>query len=329
MRIFITGICGFIGTELANKLIDQGFTVIGGDMSPRNLKLKTEAEYIQMNFKYRYSDNFKIFEDIDLIYHLASPIGVKNILENSAATLRDATTINDNMDYVGNTYNIPIVYASSSEVFGSQHVTEDSKYNIKQFTDSPRWSYAASKVYGEFLFSSAIYPSLIIRFFNVVGPGQITDGMVVPTFIKQARKNEPLHLIENGIRNYCDIRSAIDQIIPIGINLAKEREDSIYNKKSYNISSLEQDNSIDVVELSLIITEVFSSESVIDQKQTTSETLKRRTLDFDDDLLDLDVATYSIREIIENIKDSIVEEDDEIKTAEDDYKHSLDAALGV
>lgn len=319
-KIFITGICGFIGSHLAIDLYRKGYHVIGGDLATEpnqilldyknSLSLVEQEElekYLEIfTIDFRNSGLYKqieVFEDVDLIYHLASPIGVQNIIKNSGATLRASTKINAFIDTVCEAYNIPVVYSSSSEVFGSTTVTEDSIYSIKKMEDSSRWSYAAAKVHGEFLYNTAYYPSAVVRFFNVVGPGQVTKGMVVPTFVEAAINNKPLTILEDGIRSYCDIREAISYIVPIGIGLMNDRETSSYNKGEFNIGNA--DNILSVTQLAEKIIDIFDSKSTIqyDEDYKESDILRRRVLKMDNELLiDMDVDHYTIQEILENIK---------------------------
>ena len=316
-RIFITGINGFIGSHLAIALFEKGYHVIGGDIATEpsqilrdySLSLDNEKraellEYMEL-FVIDFSTawNTSAYRDVKLIYHLASPIGVKNIIKNSNKTLRDSSAINSYVDKICEANDIPVVYASSSEVFGSNDIDSDTIFSVKKFSDSPRWSYAAAKISGEFLYSTGDYPSSIVRFFNVVGPGQVTDGMIIPTFVKKAKNNEALIILENGVRSYCDIREAIAQIVPIGISLMKERHDSKFNKKDYNIGN--DKNIFDVVRVANKIIEIFESNSVTEQDTDYDgvNILKNRKLINDNpDLLELDVDHFTLDEILENIR---------------------------
>lgn len=325
MNILITGGFGFIGSHLSKKLSKLGHKITIWDIvDDINDTQFNDFQIIDL------SSTIDLRKSYDLVYHLASPIGVKNIIENSNETLIKSLKINMNIHTLCSRYNIPIIYASSSEVFGSATINTDSDYSIKKITDSPRWSYAASKVTGECLFHTANYPSSIIRFFNVVGPGQITDGMVIPTFIEACKKNENMYLIENGIRNYCDIRDAINQIIHIGLDLAIYENNSKMNKQDFNISSQNDDNTIDVFKLSEIIADVYNSKSTLMIKHdynTNTLKLKTRIPEFDNDILNsLNIASYGVIEIIENIRD--LESYDIIHDSEEAYNESLDHLLG-
>jgi UDP-glucose 4-epimerase len=329
-KIFITGASGFIGSHLAIDLFKKGYHVIGGDkmLEPSQVlkdfrdscvgdeikELEERLELFTMDFSderlYRQLDTFK---DVSLIYHLASPVGVKTITNNSGETLREATKINMFVDEVCEKFNIPVVYSSSSEVHGSGTIDDESIYKIKKLEDSPRWSYAAAKVHGEFLFGTGTYPSAIIRFFNVIGKGQTTKGMVVPTFIEAALKNEPLIILEDGVRSYCDIREAIDYIVPIGIHLMLERENSPFNLGDFNIGNVY--NVCYATILAEKIIQIFESNSVIEQSEDYKESnaLKNRVLKMDNELLlDMEVENISLDDILYNIKG----EEEEIEDAE-------------
>jgi len=323
MNILITGGSGFIGTHLAIKLFEMGHVVTAMDIThPDNNQIlldyrnsRTEEELDELEKRYilavadlsddRLYTKHEDFKEFDLIYHLASPIGVKNITNHSGSTLREATRINQFIDYICSHYNIPVIYSSSSEVFGSGEIKSDNLYSIKTFEDSPRWSYAASKVHGEFLFLSGTYSSSIVRFFNVIGIGQKTNGMVVPTFIEAAKSNNALHVLENGIRSYCDVREALDYIIPIGLDLVSNTDK--YNKKCFNIGN--QDNVISADALAEKIIEFSNSMSQIIKEDVYKEQLPVRKLIMDDELLlELDVEHIELDDILINIIGDIDDE---------------------
>lgn len=318
-KIFITGISGFIGSHLAIDLFEKGYHIIGGDIT--HTPCKTLLEYkdsyhdqedLKNRFKLykidfsdsRLYNNLEFFKDIDLIYHLASPIGVRNVIENSGTILRQSTKINSFIDTVCEKYNIPIVYSSSSEVHGSGVINSESNYNIKKFNESPRWSYAAAKTHGEFLYLSSVYPSIIIRFFNVVGKGQVTKGMVIPTFVNAAKNNEDLIILENGTRSYCDVREALEYIVPIGIDLMDNKLQSKYSNENFNIGNTENNISADTLAKKII--DIFDSKSKItyDSNYMDYEELPLRQLEQDNELmLDIEVTNIKLEDILLNIKD--------------------------
>jgi UDP-glucose 4-epimerase len=79
-----------------------------------------------------------------------------------------------------------------------------------------RWAYAAAKLMTEFAIAANTFPYTIVRFFNVVGPGQLPDyGMVLPRFIRAAKNNEDLIVYGDGqqVRSFCHINDAVDALL--------------------------------------------------------------------------------------------------------------------
>ena len=118
---------------------------------------------------------------------MASSVGVKHVDEHPKGSLRISFNINNNLFPLFEHYNSRVIFASSSEVYGD---TEDAKETDTLKIGSPdtlRWGYACGKLMSEFLLKTYSFPSTIVRFFNVSGPGQLYNyGMVLPTFIKNA-----------------------------------------------------------------------------------------------------------------------------------------------
>lgn len=317
--IFITGASGFIGSHLMIDLFNKGFHVIGGDVNTvpnpilldfkekmiledRASELEERMNLYVMDFTKMTKKQVLAFEVVDLIYHLASPIGVNNVTSHPNETFREAMEINRNIDMISTQFIIPVVYASSSEVFGSGTITEDTIYSIKKLEDSNRWTYAAAKLNAEFLFGTGHYSSTVVRFFNVSGPGQSTPGMVIPEFIKNAKLNNDLNIIQNGTRTFCDIRDAIDQIVPIGIDLMENLQQSKYEGKSYNIGSTNPANTMSIKVLAKIIIDVFNSDSnIITHDDGETGLIPVRILESVSEDLDFDINNYSVPELIGSI----------------------------
>lgn len=277
-KILITGGNGFIGSALSLELFKQGYQVYIIDKVDEPHPLLLDYKYsiwdepIQLT---NLKDNLimasvdildmsvkklsTLFASMDLIIHLASPIGVDNIIENSNATMITALKMNLLIQEACESSGTPLIFSSSSEVFGSGEVSNDSSFNIKQPDDNPRWSYAAQKVASEFLFATSSFPSSAIRFFNIIGPGQVTPGMIGVEMINAVLNNIPITIKEDGIRNYCYIDDAITQIILICDDFLKNQSSSIYNKKSYNIGSGAEQNTISASEFANLVMSVAES----------------------------------------------------------------------
>jgi len=110
-----------------------------------------------------------------------------------------------------------VVFSSTSEVYGEGPFSEESNANIGP-SSKLRWGYATSKLMMEFMIRASNFPYTIVRFFNVVGPGQLADyGMVLPKFVQAAKSNEDLIVYGTGqqIRCFCHIDDALNSLIKV------------------------------------------------------------------------------------------------------------------
>lgn len=239
MHILITGGAGFIGSNLAKRLLNDGHEIsIIDNESTGNIKniedILDRINYYKVNLAKRNSLKKieHIFDDIDICYHFASSIGVKLVQEDPIGTFKNSHHINDNLFPLFEKYNIKVIYSSTSEIYGETK-NEDGSKETDKLEISPvqnqRGSYACSKLYSEFLLRSLNIPSIIVRFFNIVGPVQVGDfGHVVPRFTKNAIENKDLIIHDTGeqVRSYCDIRDAIEMLVLL---LNDKHNGEIYN----------------------------------------------------------------------------------------------------
>jgi UDP-glucose 4-epimerase len=157
-----------------------------------------------------------------VVVHLAAAVGVKYIINNPLSAMETNIIGTENVLRGAKVFKKKIIIASSSEVYGDQVkaplVEEDSV--IFGPSVKLRWSYAASKLVDEFLalsyYRTLNIPVVICRFFNIIGPNQTGEyGMVVPRFVNQALKNEPLSVYGEGdqSRTFTFIEDAIGAIL--------------------------------------------------------------------------------------------------------------------
>ena len=216
MKILITGGAGFIGSHLADRLLADGneITVIDDLSTGRFLNIA----HLEENPKFRLIIdtvlNTELMEtlvqDCDRVYHMASAVGVRLIMEQPVKTIE---TIFHGTDVVLGRcakYRKRVLIPSTSEVYGkgiSVPFREEDDL-LTGATDKHRWAYACAKTLDEFLalahFKETRLPVVVTRLFNTVGPRQTGQyGMVVPRFVEAALKNEPIEVHGDGTQSRC------------------------------------------------------------------------------------------------------------------------------
>lgn len=262
MNILITGGAGFIGSNLAKSLLEDGHNVMVIDNfftgRKENLKdLNVKQITLDLSDSIHISTIDKILQDIDVVYHFAASIGVKLIQEHTQKTFKNSFNINNNLFPLCEQHGVKVIFASTSEVYGETKNLSGSKETDKlEILSGPRGSYAASKLFSEFLVKSCNFPSVIVRFFNVVGPSQVSDfGHVLPKFIETSLKHEDIKVYGYGdqIRSFCDIRDAIEML--------KLLLDDKHNGQTYNIGN--DKNIVTINELASTVKFITNSTSNI------------------------------------------------------------------
>jgi UDP-glucose 4-epimerase len=216
MRVLITGGAGFIGSHLADFLLREHHQVtVLDDLSTGSTD--NIAQHLgHPGFAFHCDTIFhrellaSLIEDSDLVYHLAASVGVKRIIESPVETIETNVAGTELVLRLAAERARRIVLASTSEVYGkSTHLPfrEDGDLVLGATTHS-RWSYACSKAIDEFLalawHGQCGLPVTIARLFNTVGPRQSGRyGMVLPTFVGQALRGEPITVYGSGEQSRC------------------------------------------------------------------------------------------------------------------------------
>jgi len=228
LRYLITGGAGFIGSHLAEQLLDRGHRVVlldnlstGSIENIRHLKASGRMEYHLDNIENRQL-LAELVDDADIIIHLAAAVGVKLIVESPVRTIETNVNGTQLILEAASKKKKLVLAASTSEVYGkSTNVpfTEDADLVLGPTTKG-RWSYAASKALDEFLaisyWKEKKLPVIVARLFNTVGPRQTGRyGMVLPNFVKAALNNSTIHIYGNGqqSRCFCDVRDTVHGLI--------------------------------------------------------------------------------------------------------------------
>lgn len=225
MNILVTGGAGFIGSHIVEYYLTKGDKVTAIDNLTTG-RLDNISDFQKNpNFTFIKTDVQdsaeikKIVASMDLIFHMAAVVGVYRVLAESLELQK--TNIIGTYRLIDAIVEVNpkarVLIASTSSVYGnnSEILNEDSAFIITPKTH-PLWGYAISKIADEAL-ANAYYktynlPITSIRFFNTIGPRQTGQyGMVVPRFIKQALKNEPITVYGDGTqtRSFCDVRDSV------------------------------------------------------------------------------------------------------------------------
>jgi len=228
VRYLITGGAGFIGSHLAERLLEKGEQVVlldnlstGSMENIRHLKGSDRLEYHLDGIENRQI-LAELVDDADVIVHLAAAVGVKLIVESPVRTIETNVNGTQLILEAASKKKKLVLIASTSEVYGKNTNVpfhEDADLVLGPTTKG-RWSYAASKALDEFLalsyWKEKKQPVIVVRFFNTVGPRQTGRyGMVLPNFVKRALDGEPIEVYGNGqqSRCFCDVRDTVEALL--------------------------------------------------------------------------------------------------------------------
>jgi len=219
-KIVITGGAGFIGSHIVemHKILADDIVVIDNLSTSNQMKSYDQVDFIHADLSTPGGNFHEVEEALhgaDIVYHMASSVGVKHVDKDPKGSLRNSFNINNNLFPLFERYNNRVIFASTSEVYGDTEEARETDTLKIGSPDTLRWGYACGKLMSEFLLKTYNFPSTIVRFFNVTGMGQISDhGMVLPTFIEKALRDEDVIVYGDGtqFRTFCDVRDAIKML---------------------------------------------------------------------------------------------------------------------
>ncbi len=215
-KVLITGGAGFVGSHLAERLLEKGYEItILDDLSTGNYDNVAHLEGRDgVSLLIDTVFNELLIEDLirshDVVFHLASAVGVKLIIDEPVKTIQTIVGGPEIVLRYCSRYRKRVLITSTSEVYGKGTAIpfrEDDDV-VTGATSKHRWAYACSKALDEFLalahWRETRLPVAVVRMFNTVGPRQTGKyGMVVPRFVQAAMKNEPLTIHGDGQQSRC------------------------------------------------------------------------------------------------------------------------------
>ena len=268
MKSLITGGAGFIGSHLAERLLEKGDEVyVIDNFSTGRLD---NIQHLLSESKFHLTVgtilNEKTVEPLvracDQIFHLAAAVGVRLIIERPVDTIETNVLGTEIVLRLANKYKRKVLIASTSEVYGKgNHVPykegDDRTYGP---TIKSRWSYATSKAVDEFLalayFHEKKLPVVIVRLFNTIGPRQTGSyGMVVPSFVQQALLGHPITVYGDGKQSRSF--TYVDDVVSALLQLMEHPQAT---GEVFNVGNSEE---ISINDLASLVKKMVGSESQI------------------------------------------------------------------
>src|SRR5882757_8890955 len=219
----VTGGAGFLGSHLTDRLLAEGHRVIGIDnFITGNV---ANIEHLAGNEHYKFirhdvSDYIFLPDDVNFVFHFASPASPIDYLEYPIPTLKVGSLGTHNTLGLAKDKKATFLIASTSECYGDPLVhpqREDYWGNVNPI--GPRGVYDEAKRFAEAI-TMAYYryhgiKTRIVRIFNTYGPRmRLNDGRVLPAFMGQVLRGEPMSVYGKGdqTRSFCYVTDLVDGI---------------------------------------------------------------------------------------------------------------------
>lgn len=278
-KIMITGGAGFIGSHLAERLLEKGHLIVcvdnlftGSRANIRHLLEHDRFEFI------RHDIILPLLVDVDEIYNLACPASPVHYQHNPVKTIQTNVIGTYNALELARQVRARILQASTSEVYGdpTSHPQSESYWgNVNPI--GPRACYDEGKRCAETLLTDYHHQNRvevrIARIFNTYGPKMaLDDGRVVSNFAVQALKNQSITIFGEGsqTRSFCYVDDLVMGLIAL---MEYEGEDS---HKPVNLGS---SGEVSILELAETIVQITGSRSEIVRESLPIDDPKRRQPD--------------------------------------------------
>ena len=269
MNVLITGGAGFIGSHLAERCLAEGWQVAvlddlstGAFSNIAHLKAKPAFSYA-IDSVFNEPMVAEMVDSADVVFHLAAAVGVKLIVDSPVRTIETNVHGTEVVLRCAAKKSKPVILASTSEVYGKSTRLPFREQDdlVLGPTDIGRWSYAASKALDEWLalayWREKLLPVTVVRLFNTVGPRQTGRyGMVLPTFVRQALRGDPLTVHGDGEQRRCF--SYVGDVVEALVRLAQTPE------AVGQVVNIGNDQEVTINELAALVKDITGSPSRVD-----------------------------------------------------------------
>lgn len=268
MRALITGGAGFVGSHLAEALLNQRATVtVIDDLSTGRMN---NISHLKQHAGFSYVIDTvmnrplmaELVDEVDVIFHMAAAVGVRLIVESPVRTIETNVKCTEIVLELAEKKSKTVLIPSTSEVYGKGTAIpfrEDGDLTLGSTTKG-RWSYACSKMLDEFLglayWKEKHVPVVVFRLFNTVGPRQTGRyGMVLPTFVSQALNGKPITVFGDGKQSRCFtwVGDAVRAIIDL----------SQHPQAVGDVFNIGSEHEVTILELAELVREITKSSSEI------------------------------------------------------------------
>jgi len=269
MKILITGGAGFIGSHLAERLLDLGHELFiidnlwTGKLANLEKIQHNERLHLVVDTILNESVMNELIFKVDHLYHLAAAVGVRNIMDHPVETLDINVKGTETVLRLANRFKKKVLIASTSEVYGKhvEHSLSEDDNRVMGTVKKRRWAYACSKTLDEFLalayYDEKKLPVVVTRLFNTVGPRQTGRyGMVLPNFVQSALLGRPITVYGDGTqsRSFAHVKDVVEGLVKL---MDEPRAEG-------DIFNVGNDHEITISELALKVKEMTGSNSEIE-----------------------------------------------------------------
>jgi UDP-glucose 4-epimerase len=279
-KVLVTGGAGFIGSNLVERLINDGNHVICIDNESGEYNIKPHWHDNAENYKYdicNYEAIFPLFENVDTVFHLAAESKIQPAINNPLLAFKTNVLGTANIAQAARENNIRrVVYSTTSAYYGIKNPIP----NIETQQEDCLNPYSVSKVSGDKIMKMYydLYglETISLRYFNVYGKNNPTKGQYAPViglFLKQKAENKPLTVVGNGLqkRDFINVDDVVNANI-MSMNCKLDSYGEVFNVgygKNYSI-----------LEIANLISDniTFISPRIAESVETLSDTNKIQKL---------------------------------------------------